>query len=100
MVETFNTNPEINPTFLEDTLVVLKKDYTEAHDTPFTENELCTILKCGLSKYINHIFQGRVSTDLVDNTEYCSVEIDVRWEEGYTADGCVKAEDLQIYNYD
>ena len=101
MVEKFNTNPEINPTFLEDTLVVLKKDSTEVHGPHFTENQLCTILKCGASKYISHYFNGRrVSTDLVDNSEYCSVEIAVPWEDGSTANGCVKAEDLQIYNYD
>lgn len=101
MVEKFNTNPEIKPTFLEDTLVVLKKDYTEVNGPHFTENQLCTILKCGVSKYRSHFFKGRrVSTDLVDNSEYCSVEIDVPREDGYTANGCVKAEDLQIYNYD
>ncbi len=54
LITGFMTNPLINPTFPEDTPVILDKDYTQ-YD-PFcsrylTKNAVGEIIQCGLSKY-------------------------------------------------
>ena len=80
---------------------MLKKKNCETHyGSNYTENELCTILKCGLSKYRHHLFKGTtISIELANNTEYCSVEL--AWSQSGEPDHeYVKAEYLQIYNND
>lgn len=48
------TNPSINSTFLEDTTVLVNKDYTrlDPHWNKYlTKNAVGGIIECGLSKY-------------------------------------------------
>jgi len=49
-VKMYITNPDLNPTFLEDTPVVLNKDYTQLYSKYFKKNAIATVNICGLNK--------------------------------------------------
>jgi len=74
------TNSLINPTFTEDTPVILDKDYTQSD--PFcsrylnkkTKNAIGEIIQCGLSKYAYDLETDSYS-NLVDGEEWCFLEL-------------------------
>ena len=93
---TFMTNPEINPTFLENTALVLDKDYTQTD--PFCsryliKNVLGLVSKCGLSKYA-YDSETQEFTKLVDGADWCFIEILTPVADFDSSECFVKAEDL------
>lgn len=102
-VSIFLGNDNINSTFLEDTFVIVTKDYSEInpyHMRCFTKGAVGHVLCCGISKY-SYDSETQFFTKLVENTEWCYVELSgVDLDE---AKGYVKVEDLDMIsdeNYD
>jgi len=92
----FMTNPEINPTFLEYTPVILEKDYTQLD--PFCskylkKNAIGETIKCGLSIYAFDPQTNRC-TKLVDEEEWCFIEIATPVADFEESQCWVKAKDL------
>lgn len=53
-IVTFLINRQLKPTFLEDTVTILQKDYTEdgAYCSKYLrKNAVCTIIACPISEY-------------------------------------------------
>lgn len=92
----FMTNPLISPTFLEDTPIVLNKDYTQLD--PFcsrylTKNVVGTVIKCGLSEYA-YDSEADEYSKLVDGKDWCFIEIVTPVADFENSQCWVKAEDL------
>lgn len=92
----FLENPQIKPAFLEDTSVILTKDYTDS-DPPsrnsFTKGSVGSIQKGDLSIY-GYNSETRDYTILLDSNEWCLIELTgLRFEE---SEGCVMAKDLRL----
>lgn len=90
------TNPELNPTFLEDTPVVLDKDYTQSD--PFcsrylTKNAVGTVVQCGLSEYAYNSEEDGYNK-LIDETDWCFIEVATPRAYFENSQCWVKAEDL------
>ena len=93
-VKMYITNPDLNPTFLEDTPVVLNKDYTQLDivcSKYFKKNAIASVNICGLSQY-GFDPGKRDSTTLVDNGEWCHIELS--GVDFMNAEGWVRAKDL------
>lgn len=92
----FFDNPQIKPVFLEDTSVILTKDYTDldpfCHNS-FTKGSVGSIQRCGLSIY-GYSSETSDYTNLLDNNEWCLIELTgPHFEE---SEGCVMAKDLRL----
>lgn len=95
-ITAFMNNPELNPTFMEGTPVILDKDYTQLD--PFcsrylTKNAIGEIIQCRLSKYA---YEPKTDdyTKLVDGCEWCFIELATPIA-GFDNSQCwVKAKDL------
>jgi len=85
------TNPDLNPTFLKDTPVVLNKDYTQLYSKYFKKYAIATVNICGLSQY-GFDPEKRDYTTLVDNGEWCHIELS--GVDFMDAEGSVRATDL------
>lgn len=92
-------NRNIEPSFIEGNLVILKKDYTEIHPafSPYlTEGAFCIIIKCGLSKYPCNHRTGDVINQ-TDGEELCFVHAIEPLVDPENDTDYVKAEDLELY---
>ncbi len=93
----FLDNPQIKPTFLKDTSVILTKAYTDldpfSHDS-FTEGSVGSIQRSGLFIYAYDRETSKFSI-LVDSNEWCLIELTgPHFEE---SEGCVMAKDLRLF---
>ena len=93
----FLKNPEIIPTFLEDTGIVLLRDYTQLD--PFCSKYLIngvfgTVLECGLSVY-GYDPKTDDYSKLVDKSEWCFIEFITPIADFDNSEGFVKAKDLR-----
>lgn len=96
----FMTNPSIVSRFPEETPVVLEKDYTEIDPfcSPYlTKNAVGMTIQCSLSKYTRDPETGEY-TLLVDNDEWCLIEIITPVADFDNSEGWVKAKDLFDYS--
>ena len=92
----FVPNPQIKPSFPEDELVLLKKDYTNSQSNCsrfLEEGALCLIVECGLSE---EIYDQKTMQwySFKDTDEWCAIYMPADEEED---GGFVKAKDLRIY---
>ena len=92
-------NPEIQPTFSEDTVVYLTKDYAEMDpccSKSLKKGVYCIIKECGMSKYLNVIdYQTGYWSTANDGIEWCVIEIVATGLEPQDEEEVVKAEDLE-----
>ncbi len=96
-ITVFLTNSQLKPTFPEDTVIILTKDYT-------TLDPLCnrylekgvagTVNACGHSIYSFSEQTQRFSI-LVDDSEWCLIEVVPPIPDFDYSEGWVKAEDLR-----
>lgn len=95
-VPIFLSDPAKQPTFLPDSFLILTTDYRgESHNftTSFGQGQLCTVIACGLSKYVLISEQGYNRIKVDDGIDWCHVEA---CETGYEpAECCVKDEHLR-----
>lgn len=94
----FMTNSGLNPTFAEDTPVVLNKDYTQFDSVCsrfLTKNAIGSVMQCGLSIYAFDPVTNNFTT-LVDSEEWCFVETATSsFEADFEESQCwVRAKDL------
>lgn len=94
----FMTNSGLNPTFAENTPVVLNKDYTQFDSLCsryLTKNAVGSVMQCGLSIYASDPITNKFTT-LVDSEEWCFVEISTpSFEAVFEESQCwVRAKDL------
>ena len=89
----FFENPRIKSAFLEDTLVILTRDYSKL-DPPslefFTKGAVANIRHCGLSTY-GYNQERNDYTYLGNENEWCYIEVEACEEYG----GHVMAKDLR-----
>lgn len=90
----FRENPKIKPTFLENAVVTLTKDYTA--EDPFCNRELIdgavgTVIASGLSVY-GYDPKTDDYSKLIDGSEWCFIEL---VSEIDLSDGYVRAKDLR-----
>ena len=95
----FMTNPSINPTFPEDTPVILDADYTESDpicccSIYFTKNAVGSVSECGLSKYDSNPETNR-DGKFVDGEEWCYLQLVTPIADFDNSEGWVKAKDLR-----
>ena len=94
----FLTNPQINPTFAENSIVILTKDYSEL-DSGFNpslkKDTPGVIILCGLSLY-GYNEQTNDFDLLVDGDEWCQVDVGPTIHNLYDSNDWVKGEDLRI----
>ena len=92
------TNPSINPTFSEDTPVILDEDYTQSDpicscSIYFTKNAVGSVSECGLSKYDYNPETNR-NSKFVDGEEWCYLQLATPIADFDNSGGWVKAKDL------
>lgn len=95
----FLTNSQIKPTFLEDTVIVLTKDYTTLDpvcicNRYFKKGVAGTVIACGHSIYSYSEETQRFSI-LVDGNEWCLIEVQKPIPDFDYSEGWVKAKDLR-----
>ena len=98
-------NPKIKPSFSEDTVVSLTKDYTEisaCYSKYLKKGVYCIIIECGLSKYPGKVDEQTnswitpIDTD-TDGVEWCTVRIITQEVDPDNEEDFVRAKDLQPY---
>lgn len=90
------TNPSINPTFTEDTFVILDEDYTQLDPVCsryLTKNAIGRIVQCGYSQYTYDPETGDY-TNLVNEDEWCWLELATPVADFENSEGFVKAKNL------
>lgn len=95
----FDTNPQLKPTFLKDTVVTLTKDYTELDPVLNEYLEKGTpgrVVECGLSMY-GFNKETQEFSILIDNEEWCALELPPTEMDHDNTDGWVKAKDLKEF---
>ena len=93
----FRTNPQLKPTFLEDTVIILTKDYKALDPlcNRYLEKGVPGVVKvCGLSIYA-FSEDTKDFSKLVDGDEWCEIEVQSLEPDLDYSEGCVKAEDLR-----
>lgn len=91
------SNPQINPSFLEDTVVSLKKDYTDVFNENFKKEACGAVIGCGFCKYQYHFTDGKiVSHKLVDEEEWYYLELLLSIVDPLNDRGSVRGKDLEI----
>ena len=96
-ITVFLTNSQIKPTFLEDTVIVLTKDYTTLDPVcnRYLEKDVSgTVIACGHSIYAFNEDTQRFST-LIDDDEWCLIEVQPSIPDFDYTEGWVKAKDLR-----
>lgn len=96
-ITVFMINPQLKSTFFEDTVIILTKDYT-------TLDPVCnrylkkdvpgTVIACGHSIYAFNKDTQRFST-LIDDNEWCLIEVQPSISDFDYTEGWVKAKDLR-----
>jgi len=92
------TNPQIKPTFEENSVVILTKDYSELDPrfNPSLKKDTCVVVEiCGLSFY-GYNEKTNDFDILVNDEEWCQVDVGPTEYNLEDSDECVKAEDLRI----
>ena len=91
------SNPQITPSFLEDTVVSLKKDYTDVCNENFKKKACGAVIGCGFCKYQYPFTDGEiVSHKLVDEEEWCYLELLLSTADPLNDRGSVRGKDLEI----
>lgn len=102
-ITVFLTNPEIKPSFLEDTIVVLTRDYIKVDPlaNKYLEKRrkkkdaVGRVIACGQSRY-GFSDETEGFSGLVDNSEWSLVEVGATVPDFNHLEGWVKAEDLRL----
>lgn len=91
----FLKNPQINPTFLEDTPIMLIQDYTQMDCSEhFINGAVGNVLDCGLSVY-GYDPKTDDLTKLVDGSEWCFIELETSIPDFDNSEGFVRVKDLR-----
>ena len=96
-ITVFLTNSQLKPTFSEDTVIILTKDYTRFDPVcnRYLEKGVPgTVMMCGLSIYAFNEDTESFST-LIDDNEWCLIEVEPSIPDFDYKEGYVKAKDLR-----
>ena len=99
-ITVFLTNYQIKPTFLEDTVVILTKDYSTldpVYNEDLKKGIAGVITACGLSIYAFNEDTQSFST-LIDGNEWCGIELPFSTPDFNFTEGCVMAKDLREFS--
>lgn len=92
-------NPNITkPAFKKNAIVILTVDYTESEcNNNLIENAICTVNKCGCSKYPIIVEAGNTTlSKITDGEEWCFISVETDDFDLYEDQGCVRAKDLKL----
>ncbi len=95
----FVTNPSIVSRFPEATIILVNKDYPEitTYSSPYlAKNVIGVTVKCGLSR-CTYDPKTYDDTILLDDDEWCLIEIMTPVADFENSECCVKAKDLLDY---
>jgi len=98
-------NPNILPTYSEDTVAFLEQDYTRLNvNKYFTKGKgykkyaVCSRIVCGLSEYPQSPITGEIIGE-TDGLEWCFVSVATERADPCHDEDCVKAKDLKEYTF-
>lgn len=98
---TFKINPLITTRFPEDTIIILEKDYRRSgsySNKYLKECILCSVMKCGISKYSNEIDEKtRTWSIFTDGKKWGYVNIIMSPADPDQFEDYIKTNDLRKY---